>query len=176
MTVLIAAVILVGVLCLLDLLLTFGVIRRLREHTAMLAGGMGLTSLVGLASGERPGAFSATTNSGEVITSSSRLRVVGFFSSSCAACSERVPPFIEYLRRHDVGRDAVLAVIQATDGAPQYLEQIARVALVYVEPDDGDVSRAFKVTGFPAFCLLDADGAMVVSGYDPAALPVPAAV
>ena len=37
MPIVIAAVTIVGVLCVLDLLLTFGVIRRLREHTAMLA-------------------------------------------------------------------------------------------------------------------------------------------
>ena len=36
MPILIAAVVVVGCLCLLDLLLTFGVIRRLREHTSML--------------------------------------------------------------------------------------------------------------------------------------------
>lgn len=42
--VLIAAVILAGAVCLTDLLLTFGAIRRLREHTVMLgeARGAGL--------------------------------------------------------------------------------------------------------------------------------------
>ena len=50
MPILIAAVVVVGGLCLLDLLLTFGVIRRLREHTSMLTGAGG-----GLRAGCRPG-------------------------------------------------------------------------------------------------------------------------
>jgi hypothetical protein len=64
----IAAVIVVGVLCVLDLLLTFGVIRRLKEHTAMLAergSGSLAPPVIGLAEGERPGAFSATTADGQ---------------------------------------------------------------------------------------------------------------
>jgi hypothetical protein len=176
MAILIAAVALVGVLCLLDLLLTFGVIRRLREHTALLAGPRDLSPVVGLGAGERPGVFSAVTASGEVVTGTARLRVVGFFSSSCAACPERVPSFVEYLRRHRVERENALAVIQGSHGAPSYLDQIAEVALVCVEPADGEVGRAFKVTGFPAFCLLDTDGTVAVSGYDPSVLPVPATV
>jgi hypothetical protein len=37
------------------------------------------------------------------------------------------------------------------------------------------VTGAFKVTGFPAFCLLGADGVLLASSYDPAMLPEPAA-
>jgi len=38
MAILSAAIVVVGLLCLADLLLTFGVIRRLREHTEQLTG------------------------------------------------------------------------------------------------------------------------------------------
>ena len=38
MAILGAAIVVMGLLCLIDLLLTFGVIRRLREHTEQLAG------------------------------------------------------------------------------------------------------------------------------------------
>ena len=58
---LIGAVVVVGVLCLIDLLLTFGVIRRLREHTTMLAGFQpGGDRVTGLAAGGTPAAFTAT--------------------------------------------------------------------------------------------------------------------
>lgn len=175
MAILTAAVAVVGGLCLLDLLLTFGVVRRLREHTVMLAGQA--PPLVGLGTGELPAGFSAVTASGEVVTGATRLRVVGFFSSGCAACPERVWPFVEYLGGHHIDRDSVLAVVQVSHGElPPYLDQIAEVALVCTEPADGQVARAFKVTGFPAFCLLDADGAVAVSGYDPSSLPAPAAM
>jgi len=44
MAILSAAVVVVGLLCLTDLLLTFGVIRRLREHTEQLAGFRGVST------------------------------------------------------------------------------------------------------------------------------------
>jgi hypothetical protein len=39
--------------------------------------------------------------------------------------------------------------------------------------EDGQVGRAFKVAGDPAFCLLSVDGAVPASGYDPTDLPEP---
>jgi hypothetical protein len=175
MQVLAAAVLVVGILCSLDLLLTFGVIRRLREHTNMLAAAAGTAeSTIGLASGESPGEFTAVTDSGEVVTAPAGLQIVAFFSSWCSACPERVPPFLEYVNRHRIRRDSVLAVVaqDSTTPAP-YLARLAKVAQVCVEPNDGEIARAFQVSGFPAFCLLDANGAIAVSSYNPAALPEP---
>jgi hypothetical protein len=178
MLVLSAAVTIVGILCLLDLLLTFGVIRRLREHTSILAAAAGpAESTIGLASGESPGDFTAATNSGEVMTGAAGLRMVAFFSSWCSACPERVPPFLEYVITHRIGRDSVLAVVAQDSVTPApYLDRLAEVAQVCVEPSDGEIAKAFQVSGFPAFCLLDADGAITVSGYNPATLPEPVTV
>ena len=166
MPILIAAVIAVGGLCLLDLLLTFGVIRRLREHKDILSNGPGAASSVtSLEPGQSPAAFAAVTTSGEPVTGAG-LRVAAFFSSSCSACPERVAPFLAYLRRHRISQD---------DDAPApYLDQLAEAAQACTEPEGGEIAKAFGVTGFPAFCLLDADGAVLASGYDPAALPEPA--
>jgi thiol-disulfide isomerase/thioredoxin len=180
MPILIAAVAAVGGLCLLDLLLTFGVIRRLREHTSMLTGAGARGSeppAIGLAAGKPPGLFSAVTTSGEEVTGVAGLRVVAFFSSWCSTCPERVPPFVEYLSEHRIGRDSVLAVVAADNSTPApYLEQLAEVALACVEPTGGEIATAFQVKGFPAFFLLDADGVVAVNGYDPATLPEPATV
>jgi hypothetical protein len=38
------------------------------------------------------------------------------------------------------------------------------------------VSVAFKAQGYPAFCLLDADGALLASGIHPSTLTEPAGV
>lgn len=178
MPILIAAVVVVGGLCLLDLLLTFGVIRRLREHTSLLTGTRGSEPPpVGLAAGNAPGAFSAVTTFGEEVTGAVGLRVAAFFSSWCSTCPERVPPFVEYLSRHHIGRDSVLAVVAADNSTPApYLEQLADVALACVEPTGGEIAKAFQVAGFPAFFLLDADGVVAENGYDPATLPEPATV
>lgn len=178
MPIVIAAVAVVGGLCCLDLLLTLGVIRRLREHTEMLtAAGVPTRAALGLSVGERPVAFSAVTTDGERVNGAAGRRVAAFFSSWCSVCPERVPPFVDYLSRHQIGRDQVLAIVQGSDSAPPpYLDQITEVAHVCIEPDDGEIAGAFKVTGYPAFFLLDADGAVLVSGYDPAALPEPVTV
>jgi hypothetical protein len=158
----IAAVIVVGVLCVLDLLLTFGVIRRLKEHTAMLAergSGSLAPPVIGLAEGERPGAFSATTADGQRVDEGTPLRLVAFLSTACSICPERVPPLLKYLATHHIDRASALAVVLGHDGeqAP-YLESLAGAAQICVEHDEGDLSRAFKVAGYPAFCLLSADG------------------
>jgi hypothetical protein len=177
MPILTAVVVVVGGLCLLDLLLTFGVIRRLREHTSRLAGVRVEPPLVGLAAGRTPGGFSAVTTFGEEVTGAAGLRVVAFFSSGCSTCPERVPPFLEYLSRHHIGRDSVLAVVAADKSLPApYLEQLEEVALACVEPPSGEIATAFEVAGFPAFFLLTADGVVAVNGYDPATLPEPATV
>ncbi|HET6856330.1 MAG TPA: hypothetical protein VFH94_04445, partial [Streptomyces sp.] len=59
----IATVVLVGLLCTLDLVLTVGVIKRLREHTELLAKQGG--GRMSLGPGDEVGAFSATTVDGE---------------------------------------------------------------------------------------------------------------
>jgi thiol-disulfide isomerase/thioredoxin len=175
MAILIVAVVLVGLLCLLDLLLTFGVIRRLREHTEQLSRLVGELPVLGLATGESPGEFSAVTTTGELVTDTAKVQMVSFFSSSCSACPERVPSFISYLINNRIGRDSVLAVVEGGHDEPvPYLDQLAEVALVCVEPSDGEIAKAFEVNGYPLFFLLDADGAVAISGYDPALLPAPA--
>lgn len=178
MPIVIAAVTVVGVLCLLDLLLTFGVIRRLKEHTAMLAErgpGSLAPPVIGLSEGERPGAFSAVTTDGQHVDESTPLRLVAFLSTACSICPERVPTLLKYLATHHIDRASVLAVVVGPDGehAP-YLESLAEAAQICVEHDQGDVSRAFRTAGYPAFCLLSADGTVLASGYDPEMLPEPA--
>ena len=52
------AVVLIGVLCVVNLLLMLGVVRRLREHTAMIVAGHGAhTSAVGVPQGAVPRAI-----------------------------------------------------------------------------------------------------------------------
>ena len=169
-----AAVVVVGVLCLLDLLLTFGVIRRLREHEEKInrSAPLAVPPPTGLTPAERVGAFTVVTTGGELVSGAAGLQGAAFFSTSCSVCPERVGPFAAYLAGHRVARDSVLAVVVGP-GVPPYLDRLAGVARVCVEQDDGEVGKAFKIQGFPAFCLLDADGTVVTSGYDPAMLPEP---
>jgi hypothetical protein len=171
---LVAAVIIVGILCALDIVLTFGVIRRLREHTELLAVHRRSAEppVIKLASGQMPTPFAALTTDGREMTGPDGLRLAGFFASGCPTCPGRVAPFIEYVRAHQIRRDQVLAVLlPGDDGPPAYLGQLAEIAELSVQDGDDAITRAFGVSGYPAFCLLDEDGAVVASAFDPAALP-----
>jgi thiol-disulfide isomerase/thioredoxin len=177
MPVLIAAVAVVGFLCALDLLLTFGVIRRLREHTTMLTAPRRQDVPRGLLPGELPAGFSAVTTDGGTVTGTAGVRLVAFFAVWCSVCPERVPSFLEYVSVNRIARDSVLAVVADGDKeAPPYLARLEDVARVSVEPSGGAVSAAFKLESFPTFILLDSDGAVQASGWNPAELPAPAAV
>ncbi len=177
MSILVVAVVIVGVLCLTDLLLTFGIIRRLREHTALLSEqGHADLPVTGLAVGEVPEPFAVPTTEERLQTGPAGLRLVAFFSSSCSICPKRVPSFTDYVLANGIHRNDVLAVVLgAADEPAPYLDQLTTVAQTRLEPENGELARAFKVSGYPAFCLLDPDGAVLASGYDPAALPAPVA-
>jgi hypothetical protein len=180
MAALTAAVVLVGLICVADLLLTFGVVRRLRQHAEQLAGvgqagAMG-APVSGLAEGESPAAFASVTLDGQPITGPAGMRMAAFFSTSCSACPGQVAPFVDYVTSHQFASDNVLVVVLgAVEQPPPYLDDLVGVGQIVFEEYGGNVSEAFKVSGFPAFCLLGADAALLASGFDPATLPEPAA-
>lgn len=175
---LIALVVLAGAICVLNLLLTVGVIRRLRQHTDKLAnlstlGGPPVHIMIG--EGEQAGEFAATTTDGEPLSRDllSGQTLVGVLSPDCSACKERLPEFVARAETFPGGRGQVLAVLA---GEPErvelYREQLAPVARVVIEPPmEGPVATALKVQGWPAFAVLDADGTVVTSGLDLGALP-----
>ena len=177
MAILGAAIVVVGLLCLTDLLLTFGVIRRLREHTEKLAGMHSQDPPVSdLAIGEAPAPFTASGIDGDSLTGPAGLRMVAFFSAGCSACPERVPAFLRYMRENQIARDSAMAVVISSQPEPvSYQQDIAEVAPVCVEPLDGGLVNAFKVRGFPTFCLLDGAGSVVAFSHEPTALPALAA-
>lgn len=178
MSVLAAAVIVVGALCLVDLMLTFGVIRRLRSHTEMLsAPQIPATLMTGLHESDKVGKFSGTSADGEQLSGPAGLRMAAFFSSSCSTCPAHVPTFIDYVRQNNVGRDAILAVVVGSaERPPAYQDRLAQVATVVPEPDAAVISQAFKVTAYPTFYLLDGDGIVTAAGHDPLDMPAPAAL
>jgi thiol-disulfide isomerase/thioredoxin len=178
---LIAAVIVVGALCVLDLLLTLGVIRRLREHTELLSRRpteTGTSNAI-IAAGQTPGAFAAEDTDGlSVRHDDGRApQLVGFFSPDCPACRELLPKFVEHAARYPGGRPQVLAVVTGSGpGVDDLAGQLTGVARVVVEEAGGPVSAAFQVTGSPAWCVLDEHGVVQDGGlgFDRLPLAVPA--
>lgn len=169
MTALAALTVLVGLLCLLDLVLTFGVIRRLREHGELIArlSAAGPPVAPVRPPGGTAGPFDTRTVDGDPVSLAAlpERTLLGFFSPGCAACSELLPGFRRYARDFPGGRDAVLAVVVGTaeETEPQRRE-LADVARVVVEAPDGAIGAALAVQAFPAFAVLDGSGGVVASG------------
>ncbi|WP_329430731.1 hypothetical protein OG339_23295 [Streptosporangium sp. NBC_01495] len=168
-----AAAVLLGLLVVTNLILTVGVIRRLREHTAELAtlrgGGSGGVDVdVAMSAGSSVGGFDATSVADLPVglATLGERPLAGFFSPHCQPCKERLPSFVEYAATRPGGRDAVLAVAVGTREETAALVELLRpVATVVVEPDRGPVQRAFGISGFPAFVLVE-EGVVSASGYD----------
>jgi len=163
------AVALVGALCVLDLLLTVGVIRRLREVTEQLAVA-GRTPGAGLpraAPGHAVSDFTTATEDGEPLTRADLApqTLVGFFSPTCAPCKELLPDFLDHAAQAPGGRELVLAVVIGTPAeAAPLVRQLAPLARVVVERSDGALSTALRTTAYPTLLLLDAQHTVTASG------------
>lgn len=171
----IALVAVVGVVAVLNLLLTVGVIRRLREHTERLSSLGGPPGAAMLAAGQRVGEFATTTIDGEPVARDllSGRTLVGAFTPGCGACTERLPDFLARAKDFPGGPARVLAIVAGDSaGAASYRDQLAEVARVVVEPPGGPLLTALKVSRFPAFGLLDAEGVVVASGWTLDHLPL----
>ncbi|MBQ1159495.1 hypothetical protein KBZ21_15485 [Streptomyces sp. A73] len=169
MPVLTAALICVGALCILDLVLTLGVVKRLREHTEMLStveAAPGRKASIGV--GEEVGDFTAATVDGEPLAREDLGdgTLVAFFSPTCQPCKEKLPKFIEFASSLPGGRDRVLAaVIGRTEEAATLNAALSPVARVVNEEYDGPLSSAFQATAYPTVLMTGKDdtGRLVVT-------------
>ena len=166
MPVLAAAVAVVAAICLLNLLLMFGVIRRLREVDRRLAEA-GSDRRRRLVSGSPIGSFTATATDGRAISTAALAprTVVGFFSPACGPCLEELPRFVDFASGVSGGRDQVLAVVCGPwqDAVP-LAAQLESVARVVIEETGGEVAGAFGTLAFPSIFVTDDEGKIHASG------------
>ncbi|MDP9863716.1 MULTISPECIES: TlpA family protein disulfide reductase [Streptosporangium] len=171
---LVVAVVFVGALCAVNLLLTLAVIRRLREHSAQLANGRSTRPPL-VASGTALPEFTASASDGTTVSQDffTGPTLVGMFSTTCAACHERLPEFTAWAGQLGPGR-ALAVVTGDPEDAGVFTAALAPVAPVVVEPPDGPLARAFQVSFFPTFYLVD-DRAVITAAADaPDRLPLAA--
>ncbi|GAA3758799.1 TlpA family protein [Plantactinospora mayteni] len=170
MPVVVAVLVVLTILTLLNLLLTFGVIRKLREHTQELAAAR---PVVTLPVGAQVPDFTASTAGGDVVSIAS-LRasggLVAFLAPDCSGCKEQLPSVRAALAEALDTPMAVLVVLTRLRPEPdrdradrERAELVAalgvhdtRAAIVH-EPLDGALQSAFQVAAFPAFYLVDTD-------------------
>ncbi|MEU8247917.1 redoxin domain-containing protein [Nonomuraea sp. NPDC048916] len=128
-----------------------------------------------LPAGARVGDFRVVTGDNRVVTRDDLRQgmLVAFFSPRCPACEEQKPAFIRYASGLSGGRDNVIAVLL---GSPEewggLREELSGVAQIVIEADvDGEMSTAFGLRGYPAFCLIGQDGVLAVTGFRVDVLP-----
>lgn len=164
-----AAVAIVAVLCAFNLLLSFGVIRRLRQHTEQLNQLSPHDLAPGLRAGEQVGRFTATATTGESLSRESLAEqtLVGFFSPGCQPCATQLPAFIARARTIPGGASRALAVVASAGAGDEadYVDRLAPVTRVVVEGHQGALQSAFKNTGFPMIYLIAGDGTILASGF-----------
>ncbi|MFI5488656.1 TlpA family protein disulfide reductase [Micromonospora echinaurantiaca] len=175
MSYLVAAVVVLAVLCVFNLLLSFGAIRRLRQHTELLnrprhePGERDLVRPVGSAVGE----FVATTVDGDPVSRESvgAAALIAFFSVHCPACRERKPDFLAGAPAYAAAGWTVLAVVVGDPAESAALvTELRPSGAVLVEDVGGPVGEAFSLTGYPAFVLVR-DSRIVASSFDLRQLP-----
>ncbi|MEH1125615.1 TlpA family protein disulfide reductase [Micromonospora sp. CPCC 206061] len=165
---LVTAVVLVGLLCIVDLLLTFAVLRRLREHTEELGrlSGAGHVSMGvdrdKLMGRELP-EFSAITVDGAVVSRESltgAVELVGIFSPGCSPCHAQAPLFVAEAARMPAGK--TLALVAGSGAEADDLVQIVKgMTDVVLAPESMTVVNGLNIGAFPTFLRLDASGAIV---------------
>jgi hypothetical protein len=165
-----AGLTIVGVLSVVNLVVSYGVIRRLREHEQKFADGFGggqPGNLV-LPVGEKVAAFTTTDLAGNPVslTTLDGPALVGFFSASCEPCGEVIPRFIATAAGWPGGARRVLAVV-TDDGGPayqDYLASLSRVATVVGSEQAKPVSTAFGLKGVPGICVIESGGTVSAEG------------
>ncbi|MFF7250700.1 hypothetical protein ACFZBU_43360 [Embleya sp. NPDC008237] len=171
---LVVAVILVGLLCALDLLLTLGVVKRLRRHAELLDARVRDADDVRLPIAEIGSVvadFTTVSVDGRELTTRDVAddTLVAFLSPNCAPCREKLPDLVAYAAALPGEPDRVLAVVTGERAqCAAFVGELSPVARVVVEPPGGPVGRAFATSAYPATLRVRrvADGRLAVVDND----------
>ncbi|MBD0746627.1 hypothetical protein [Streptomyces sp. CBMA152] len=180
MPVLTAAVVVLTVLCLLNLTITLGVVRRLREQSAQRPGHDEETPESGrLQPGTEIAEFSVSATDGTVLSRAGLedTTLIGVFSPECPPCVDAVPEFVAYARAMSGGRERALArVLAKGEAGAGMVDQLLDVAAVVKGADADTVMAALAARALPTVYLVDRHGKVLASGSRATRLPLPSAV
>jgi thiol-disulfide isomerase/thioredoxin len=170
-----SAVVLLTALCLINLVLTLGVVRRLREISREAGRVHDPTEAGRLPAGADVGAFSALTTDGTTVSRETvnGPTLIGFFSPDCPPCVDAVPEFVGYAHTVPGGRDRVVAVVLAKPGSGGELAaELRDVAQVITGPDASATQQALAVLALPTVYLIDERATVLASGSRCPQLPL----
>ncbi|HLU33866.1 MAG TPA: redoxin domain-containing protein [Natronosporangium sp.] len=152
-----AALVALWVVVLLNLLLTYALIRR-------VGAGAGEPPLGGLEAGTTVPEFEAETPDGRRLSrrdlGERRALVLGFFSPTCSACTHHLPDFGTFSKRaQEKGVQAVAVV----DGDAAQSEELraslpAGTTTLLAPRNSNPLLDAFQVSAYPSYTVVRADG------------------
>ncbi|MFC4947009.1 hypothetical protein [Pseudonocardia sp. GCM10023141] len=163
----VAAIVVLAILVVLNLLLTFAIVRRMRNAGEQPAGESG-TSGRDVLVGRRFPEFATGTGSG---------RLIGFFSATCEPCIEQATQFA---RHPAANRTAFVITKGAGAGQTEALITALEVSepggspALVLDPESSATADAVGVRAFPQLLLLDAEGVVMASRHSLGGLPVAA--
>lgn len=161
-----AGEVVLGALLLFNLLLTFGLIRRLRQVQSGVSADPDGPTLPDI--GTAVGGFRATVTTGAAVSSDDLARgsrLVGFFSLTCSPCqalkaalltdppAERFLAFVLYDEEPDLA-----------SAATTMAEELAAIADVAVVRTESAATRAFGIRAYPSLIRVE-DGVITAAGH-----------
>ena len=165
MPILTAAVIVVGALCVLNLVLIDAIIRRLHEISSRLGGTEGGKLLpVGSEIGAVPAAAEHIKQG---------VKTVVLMSTTCSACLSVLDATVGYAR--DLPAADILVAVQGEGGnLEEMTAALGQVTTLVTGSAAADLVTSLQGRAFPSFYLLE-DGRVRAAAHTPLMLPSPVA-
>lgn len=161
MSYLIAAVAILAVVSVLNLLISLAIVQRIRR------GDMGgrLLPRSGPPIGSKLPEFRTTAVDGATITPTTLVQgqpvVLAFLATSCQACLPSVPHLLAFVEEHGIEAARAFVIVNGDEDqnkAGQIVQAVGGAATVILESTSGPTASAFSVTHFPTFVFIGSDG------------------
>lgn len=166
---LVVTVALLGVLVVANMLLTWGMLRRLRALQEQVAAVTAPPSGNGLHAGDEAPDFSALTPAGDIVTRDEVVRgetVLVFMSPHCEACETHLPT-VRQLGREAAGPAAVAVIDGTREESGHLLDGLqGDVPVVFAPRGASDLFDRYQVFTFPSSYVIGADGRIAGSHLD----------
>ena len=161
-SVIVISVVMLWAIVLFNLLLTFGLIRRMNTRSRMPSGEM-------LKIGAPAPAFTAETLTGETVTlaqfAGRRLALL-FMSSTCDPCLEKLPELQRLvLQLEREGIVFALLFREAEDETRPFVAKHNLTMPVWLAPPPNPLWRDYKVAGTPFYCVIEANHKVALTGF-----------
>jgi peroxiredoxin len=165
-----AVVLLLTIVVVGNLLLTWGMVRRLRNLQEQVGLAFGPLQN-GLAPGDPAPDFFAVTASGDRVTRDELVRsetVLAFFSPTCSACESHIPSVRQLAGLAPGSGPAVVAVVDGRVDESSHLvdEMEGDVVMVFAPRSENDLLEDYRVNAYPSYYVISPDGRITNSHMD----------